>query len=99
MNAAEHNVSSLFLHYTDRLLLSDSQQHLHIKSLRMPGRPATQVVREVEAVDCLDFSGKTHYGDFRDDLVKDGFAVIKGAIPPERAAQYASDFHQYMEDL
>jgi len=65
----------------------------------MPGRPATQIVREVEAIDCLDFSGKTVYNDFRDDLVRDGFAVIKGAIPPERAAEHASNFHAYMEEF
>lgn len=61
------------------------------------GRPATQVVRGVEALDVLDFSGKTVYGDFRDDLIRDGVAVIKGAVPKERAAQYASDFHSYLE--
>lgn len=65
----------------------------------MTGPPQMIKVREVEAVDCLDFSGETVYGDFRDDLVRDGYAVIKGAIPPERAAQHASNFHQYLEDF
>jgi hypothetical protein len=62
------------------------------------GRPETMRVRGVEASDCLDFSGETVYGDFRDDLVKDGFAVIK-AIDPKKAAEHADKFHQYMEDL
>ena len=55
-------------------------------------------VRGVEASDALDFSGETVYGDFRDDLVRDGFAVVK-AMSPERAAEHADAFHRYMEDL
>jgi hypothetical protein len=39
------------------------------------------------------------YGDFRDDLVRDGFAVIKGAIPRERADKYADQMYQWIEDL
>lgn len=61
--------------------------------------PPAVVVREVQASDCLDFSGKTTYGDFRDDLVKDGFAIVKGAIPPAKAAAYVEQVHQYLEDL
>ncbi|KAK0385735.1 hypothetical protein NLU13_6912 [Sarocladium strictum] len=30
------------------------------------------------------------YGDWRDDLVRDGFAVVKGAVPRERALSYAN---------
>ena len=41
----------------------------------------------------------THYGDFRDDLNRDGYAVIKGAIPLDRARNYADAFYTYMEDL
>ncbi|TPX08024.1 uncharacterized protein E0L32_010224 [Thyridium curvatum] len=29
------------------------------------------------------------FGDWRDDLLRDGYAVIKGAIPEDRALQYA----------
>jgi hypothetical protein len=32
------------------------------------------------------------------DLVKDGFAVVK-AMSSERAAEHANAFHTYMEDL
>jgi hypothetical protein len=39
------------------------------------------------------------YGDFRDDLVRDGFAVIKGAIPRERADGYANQMLKFLEDL
>ena len=62
------------------------------------GKPETMRVRGVEASDCLDFSGETVYGDFRDALVKDGFVVIK-AFDAEKAKQHADNFHKYMEDL
>lgn len=39
------------------------------------------------------------YGDFRDDLVRDGFAVVKGAIPPARANDYADKMYTYLEEL
>ena len=39
------------------------------------------------------------YGDFRDDLIRDGFAVIKGAIPRERADNYADQLYSFLEDL
>jgi hypothetical protein len=62
------------------------------------GKPETMRVRGVEASECLDFSGETVYGDFRDALVKDGFVVIK-AIDTEKAKEHADNFHKYMEDL
>lgn len=40
-----------------------------------------------------------HYGDFRDDLLRDGYAVVKGAVARERALGYASDVYQWLEDL
>lgn len=40
-----------------------------------------------------------HYGDFRDDLVRDGFALIKGAVPKERAEQYGEQMFKWLEDL
>lgn len=39
------------------------------------------------------------YGDFRDDLVRDGFAVVKGAIPRERADAYADQLYSFLENL
>jgi hypothetical protein len=39
------------------------------------------------------------YGDFRDDLIRDGFAVIKGAIPRERADMYSDQMYAFLEDL
>lgn len=39
------------------------------------------------------------YGDWRDDLVRDGFAVVKGAIPRERADRYADAMYSWLEGL
>ncbi|KAI8272769.1 hypothetical protein K4K60_011845 [Colletotrichum sp. SAR11_57] len=39
------------------------------------------------------------YGDFRDDLVRDGYVVVKGAIPRERADKYADDMMSYLENF
>lgn len=33
------------------------------------------------------------------DLVRDGYAVVKGAVPQERALQYASDMYSYLENF
>jgi hypothetical protein len=46
------------------------------------------VTHPTPELDCLDYSGETTYGDFRDDLVRDGYAVIKGVISEEKAAGY-----------
>lgn len=40
-----------------------------------------------------------HFGDFRDDLTKDGFAIVKGAIPPEKALKYADEMYSWLEGL
>ena len=39
------------------------------------------------------------FGDFRDDLQRDGFAVVKGAVPREKADKYAEQMFQWLEDL
>lgn len=39
------------------------------------------------------------YGDWRDDLVRDGFVVVKSVIPKERALQYADTVFDYLETL
>lgn len=41
----------------------------------------------------------TKFGDWRDDLARDGYAVIKGAIPRERADKYADKMFSWLEDL
>ena len=42
---------------------------------------------------------ETSYGDFRDDLARDGFAIVKGAVPRQRADGYADKFYSYLEGL
>ncbi|KAF1955748.1 hypothetical protein CC80DRAFT_535814 [Byssothecium circinans] len=37
------------------------------------------------------------YGNWRDDLARDGYAVIKGAIPQERALGYADKMYSWLE--
>jgi hypothetical protein len=39
------------------------------------------------------------FGDFRDDLARDGYAVVKGAIPCDRALKYADDMYSWLEGL
>ncbi|KAH7046740.1 hypothetical protein B0J12DRAFT_756772 [Macrophomina phaseolina] len=39
----------------------------------------------------------TSYGDWRDDLIRDGYAVVKGAIPRDRAEQYGDEMMTYLE--
>jgi hypothetical protein len=40
-----------------------------------------------------------HYGDFRDDLTRDGFAIVKGAIPREKAVKYSEEMYSWLEGL
>lgn len=37
------------------------------------------------------------FGDFRDDLLRDGFCVVRGAVPRERADEYGQDMFDYLE--
>ena len=39
------------------------------------------------------------YGDFRDDLLRDGYAVVKGAIPQEKALAYVDNMYEWLENL
>ncbi|KAF6800902.1 phytanoyl- dioxygenase [Colletotrichum sojae] len=39
------------------------------------------------------------YGDWRDELLRDGYAVIKGAIPRERADGYADKMYALLESF
>lgn len=39
------------------------------------------------------------YGDWRDDLVRDGYAIIKGAIPAEKVEGYADRMYSLIEGL
>ncbi|PKS11392.1 hypothetical protein jhhlp_003155, partial [Lomentospora prolificans] len=39
------------------------------------------------------------FGDWRDDLARDGYAVVKGAIPEERALHYADKMYSLIESF
>ncbi|KAM0748166.1 hypothetical protein T439DRAFT_291802 [Meredithblackwellia eburnea MCA 4105] len=45
----------------------------------------------------IDLSLAPNYGDFRDDLARDGFAIIKAAVPPERAEKYRQRAFDWLE--
>ncbi len=60
----------------------------YLTTLEMPHAIPPNVSHDTPELDCLDFSGETTYGDFRDDIVRDGYAVVKNVISPERAAHY-----------
>ncbi|KAK3070159.1 hypothetical protein LTR53_010944 [Teratosphaeriaceae sp. CCFEE 6253] len=40
---------------------------------------------------------ETKFGDWRDDLVRDGYVVVKGAVPKERAEAYQDEMLTYLE--
>ncbi|PYH73737.1 MFS transporter [Aspergillus vadensis CBS 113365] len=40
-----------------------------------------------------------HYGDFRDDFFRDGYAVIKGVMSKERASEYQSEALTWLESF
>jgi hypothetical protein len=62
--------------------------------------PVVEYIPTANTTHKLFTRGENHrYDDFRDDLIRDGYAVIKGAIPRERADQYADQFYQFLEDL
>lgn len=46
----------------------------------------------------LDGTDST-FGDWRDDLIRDGFAVVKGAVPRQRADKYAEAMYSWLESL
>lgn len=37
--------------------------------------------------------------DWQTDLARDGYAVVKGAVAKEKAAEYAERMYKYLEDL
>lgn len=39
------------------------------------------------------------YGDWRDDLARDGYVVVKGVIPKEHALAYSEEVFDYLENL
>lgn len=38
-----------------------------------------------------------HFGDWRDDLARDGFVILRGVVPPERAEAYRQKAFDWIE--
>ena len=41
----------------------------------------------------------SRYGDFRDDFFRDGYVVIKGGVPKDRAAAYQNEALNWLESF
>lgn len=48
------------------------------------------------AAPCRDVS---KLSDYSTDLARDGYAIIKGVLTPERARYYVGEVHQWLEDF
>jgi hypothetical protein len=60
----------------------------------------TAAIAQLPTTDRLVASGLNGpIADWHRDLIRDGFAVVKGAIPRERADGYANDMFTWLEDL
>lgn len=59
----------------------------------------TQPKLHLASPEALRDGVQAEYGDFRDDLIRDGYAVIKDAIPRERAEKYADAMYGWLEGL
>lgn len=42
---------------------------------------------------------RKEYGDWRDQLIKDGYVVLKGVVSPERTAHYLDSLFQWLESF
>ncbi|GFZ51167.1 hypothetical protein JCM24511_08925 [Saitozyma sp. JCM 24511] len=40
-----------------------------------------------------------HFGDWRDDLARDGFVILRGVVPPERAEAYRQRAFDWIENV
>ncbi|KAI5362356.1 hypothetical protein Slin14017_G075930 [Septoria linicola] len=55
-------------------------------------------IRVTATSQCLKVDGTDpQFGDWRDDLVRDGVAIIKGAVPRERADKYDNAMYSWLE--
>ncbi|KAH6687381.1 hypothetical protein F5X68DRAFT_239941 [Plectosphaerella plurivora] len=74
-----------------------------IEPVGVVGKPASQktsgLVAKPPGPNKLFAQEGVVHGDWRDDLIRDGYVVIKGAIPRERADKYADDFLSLLENF
>src|SRR4051812_11213661 len=66
---------------------------LPLASVRPP--PPTMPIR----IDPEPLHLGTKYGDFRDQLVNDGFAVVPRVIPADKAADYVQQCYDWLESF
>ena len=60
-------------------------------------QPAKITVTSTKALK-IDGTDPT-FGDWRDDLIRDGFAIVKGAVPRERADKCADAMYTWLENF
>jgi hypothetical protein len=56
-------------------------------------------VKKILSDSRLSKSNGIVFGDFRDELIRDGYAVVKGAVPRDRADAYGKAFYDFLESL
>ena len=61
-----------------------------------PAKEFLSHVRDIQASHALDFSNT--YGDWRDDLIRDGYAVIP-VMSKNKAAEYVERAHDFLESV
>lgn len=61
---------------------------------------STQTLTQASEVEQLRLkASKNPVNDWQADLIRDGYAVVKGAVAKEKAAKYAERMYQYLEGL
>ncbi|KAF6812650.1 hypothetical protein CMUS01_13012 [Colletotrichum musicola] len=70
-----------------------------VPASKKPQQASTPLVPKPAGPNKLFAQEGVTYGDFRDALVRDGFVVVKGAIPRERADKYADEMFSYLENF
>jgi hypothetical protein len=72
---------------------------IHIDMISTTTKTASVTLKAVEDQRMKVDGSDATFGDWRDDLARDGYAVIKGAIPKERADKYADQMYSWLEGL
>ncbi|KAK4561074.1 hypothetical protein LTR86_005029 [Recurvomyces mirabilis] len=72
-----------------------------LQTKAMPAQPTrvTGLTAKPPGPNALYSNSDKVHGDWRDDLIRDGYVVIKGAVPADRAANYRDDMLSYLESF
>lgn len=61
---------------------------------------STQILTQTFEVEQLRLkASNSPINDWQTDLARDGYAIVKGAVAKEKAAQYAERMYEYLEGL